>query len=61
MKKLIHLKGASVLNSVALKSINGGAGPSCGCAGRPYGSKCYGGPNCHCIGQCGSGNECNLW
>ena len=62
MKKLMNLKGAQELNAVAQKTINGGAHNGCGCAGRPQGSKCYGGPNCHCVGQCGAGGgDCNLW
>ncbi len=61
MKKLTNLKGASVLNAVAQKTINGGLHLSCGCAGKPQGSKCYGGANCHCIGRCNSGGTCDLY
>jgi len=62
MKKLMNLKGAQQLNAVAQKTINGGAGACRGCSGRPQGAKCYGGPGCHCIGECdGSSPYCNLW
>lgn len=62
MKKLTNLKGASLLNAVAQKTINGGTTRAgCGCAGKPQGSKCYGGPNCHCIGRCNTGGGCDLY
>ena len=53
MKKLISLKGVEVLSPSVQKVVNGG-GNACGigCAGKPYGARCYASANCLCEGLC---------